>query len=150
MSIESLVRCITTRLFSAIQNLGNRAITALSSTTMTHKIARALILGAPLTSVLFGNTAFAEDPVSSTATVSSVGLPWFGYLIPLLGVCAIVFTIWKSKWVAEQDDGNETMQGIAKNITEGAMSFLKAEYSVLSIFVVAVAALLGWAWYRSR
>ena len=33
------------------------------------------------------------------------------------------------------------MARIAKNIADGAMSFLKAEYKVLSIFVVAVAIL---------
>ena len=37
------------------------------------------------------------------------------------------------------------MARIATNITEGAMSFLKAEYSVLAIFVIAVGALLGYA-----
>lgn len=34
------------------------------------------------------------------------------------------------------------MERIAKNIADGAMSFLKAEYKILSIFVVAVAILL--------
>jgi K(+)-stimulated pyrophosphate-energized sodium pump len=34
------------------------------------------------------------------------------------------------------------MARIAKNIADGAMSFLKAEYKILSIFVVAVAILL--------
>ena len=37
------------------------------------------------------------------------------------------------------------MAGIAQNINTGAMSFLRAEYSVLIFFVIAVAALLGWA-----
>ena len=34
------------------------------------------------------------------------------------------------------------MARIAKNIADGAMSFLKAEYKILSIFVIAVAILL--------
>ena len=37
------------------------------------------------------------------------------------------------------------MARIADNISDGAMSFLKAEYSILFIFVIAVAALLGFA-----
>ena len=37
------------------------------------------------------------------------------------------------------------MARIADNITDGAMSFLKAEYSILFVFVLAVAALLGFA-----
>ena len=34
------------------------------------------------------------------------------------------------------------MSKIAKHIADGAMSFLKAEYKILAIFVVAVAILL--------
>ena len=34
------------------------------------------------------------------------------------------------------------MARIAKNIADGAMSFLKAEYKILSVFVAAVAVLL--------
>lgn len=48
----------------------------------------------------------------------------------------------KSAWVAKQDVGGEKMANIAKNIADGAMAFLKAEYKVLSVFVIAVAVLL--------
>ena len=65
------------------------------------------------------------------------------YLIPVLGVVALLYTFWKSAWVSKQDVGTERMGKIAENIAEGAMSFLKAEYKVLSIFVVSVAILLG-------
>ena len=67
------------------------------------------------------------------------------YLIPLLGVVGLGFTFWKSKWVSEQEVGSEKMARIAQNITDGAMSFLKAEYSILTVFVIAVAVLLGYA-----
>ncbi len=67
------------------------------------------------------------------------------YLIPIFGILGLVFTFVKSKWVAEQEVGTEKMARIANNITEGAMSFLKAEYSILIVFVIAVAALLGYA-----
>ncbi|MEM1259440.1 MAG: sodium-translocating pyrophosphatase, partial [Bacteroidota bacterium] len=43
---------------------------------------------------------------------------------------------------SKQDVGEEKMAKIAKNIADGAMSFLKAEYKILSVFVVAVAILL--------
>lgn len=65
--------------------------------------------------------------------------------IPLLGVVALLFTFWKSAWVGKQEVGNEKMARIAKNIADGAMAFLKAEYKVLSIFVVVVAALMAWS-----
>ncbi len=62
--------------------------------------------------------------------------------LPLFGVVALIFVFLKSGWVSKQEVGDEKMSRIAKNIADGAMAFLKAEYKVLAIFVVAVAALL--------
>ena len=71
----------------------------------------------------------------------------FTYLwaIPLAGVVALIFAFMKSAWVNKQDAGNDVMKTIAANIREGAMAFLRAEYSKLAIFVVVVAGLLAWA-----
>jgi len=65
-------------------------------------------------------------------------------LIPILGTIGLLYTFIKSSWVAKQDVGTERMAVIAKNISDGAMAFLKAEYRVLAIFVVVVAVLLAW------
>ena len=65
------------------------------------------------------------------------------YAIPVLGIIALLFTMWKSAWVSKQEVGTEKMARIAKYIADGAMSFLKAEYKVLSIFVIIVAVILG-------
>ncbi len=62
--------------------------------------------------------------------------------LPLFGILALVFVFVKNAWVAKQSEGEERMSRIAKNIADGAMSFLKAEYKILSIFVIAVAILL--------
>ena len=62
--------------------------------------------------------------------------------LPAFGILALVFVFWKNAWVSKQEEGSEKMARIAKNIADGAMSFLKAEYKVLSIFVAAVAVLL--------
>jgi len=62
--------------------------------------------------------------------------------LPLFGVLALVFVFFKNAWVTKQDHGNEKMSRIAKNIADGAMSFLKTEYKVLAIFVLALAVLL--------
>ena len=66
-------------------------------------------------------------------------------VVPLLGLVALLFTYIRSRWVSAQEVGGEKMALIAKNISEGAMAFLKAEYKVLAIFVVLVAILLGFA-----
>lgn len=62
--------------------------------------------------------------------------------LPLFGVLGLLFVLVKSAWVTKQDQGNERMIKIAKSISDGAMSFLKAEYKILSVFVIAVAILL--------
>ena len=62
--------------------------------------------------------------------------------LPAFGVLALIFVFIKNIWVSKQEEGDAKMSRIAKNIAEGAMSFLKAEYKVLAIFVVAVAVLL--------
>ena len=62
--------------------------------------------------------------------------------LPAFGVLALLFVFIKSAWVSRQDQGTDKMKRIAKNIADGAMSFLKAEYKILAIFVVAVAILL--------
>jgi K(+)-stimulated pyrophosphate-energized sodium pump len=62
--------------------------------------------------------------------------------LPFFGILALGFVFWKNAWVSKQDQGNEKMTRIAKNISDGAMSFLKAEYKVLAVFVVSVAVLL--------
>ena len=62
--------------------------------------------------------------------------------LPAFGILALIFVFLKNNWVSKQEVGNEKMERIAKNIADGAMSFLKAEYKILLIFVVAVAILL--------
>jgi len=65
------------------------------------------------------------------------------FLIPVFGVIGLIYTFWKSAWVSRQEVGTPRMEGIARAIAEGAMAFLKAEYSRIAIFAVVVAAVLG-------
>ena len=61
------------------------------------------------------------------------------------GLIAMVFAGWKTRWISSKDEGTDRMKLIGSNIADGAMAFLKAEYRVLSIFVLVVAILLGFA-----
>lgn len=67
------------------------------------------------------------------------------YLIPALGVLGLVVMAIKSAWVEKQDAGDAKMTELAGYIADGAMAFLKAEWKVLSIFVVFAAALLAYS-----
>ncbi len=66
------------------------------------------------------------------------------YLVPLFGILALIYTFVKSAWVEKQGVGTGRMKEIAQYIYDGAMAFLKAEYTMLAKFVVVVALLLGW------
>jgi len=63
-------------------------------------------------------------------------------ILPVFGILGLLFVLVKNNWVTKQEVGNEKMATIAKNISSGAMSFLKAEYKILSIFVICLAILL--------
>ena len=69
----------------------------------------------------------------------------FGSLIIGAGMLAMLYSFWKTGWINKQDQGTEKMEKIGSNIADGAMSFLKAEYRVLAVFIVVVAVLLGFA-----
>lgn len=64
-------------------------------------------------------------------------------LVPVFGVIALVYTFLQSSWVNKQNAGNEKMKTISGHIADGAMAFLKAEYKILTYFVVVVAILLA-------
>src|SRR5690349_11413208 len=67
------------------------------------------------------------------------------YLVPALGVVGLLVMAWKSAWVSKQDAGDDKMKELAGYIADGAMAFLKAEWRVLSIFVLITAALLAYS-----
>ena len=73
---------------------------------------------------------------------------WNIFSSGLIGLLAAYFLYVKNK---AQPEGSDKMKRIAENIHGGAMAFLKAEYSQLSIFVVIVAGLLffGFSWHTS-
>ncbi|UCD36972.1 MAG: sodium-translocating pyrophosphatase [Fidelibacterota bacterium] len=64
---------------------------------------------------------------------------WF---ILSAGLCALAFAFWKARWITRRNPGTERMVEIGGAIREGAMAFIKAEYRVLAVFIVAVALLL--------
>src|SRR5690606_8115040 len=65
------------------------------------------------------------------------------YVIPAMGLVGLLYTFWKYVWVSKQDAGTPRMVEISNYIAEGAMAFLKAEYKVLTYFVIIAALLLG-------
>ncbi|MFW5758866.1 MAG: sodium/proton-translocating pyrophosphatase, partial [Bacteroidota bacterium] len=67
------------------------------------------------------------------------------YLVPVVGIAALLFTVYQSSWIKKQPEGNDKMKKISTFIFDGAMAFIKAEYKILSIFVISVALLLAFS-----
>jgi K(+)-stimulated pyrophosphate-energized sodium pump len=70
-------------------------------------------------------------------------LSQLGYLAPIFGLVGLLVALFIYLFIKRQDDGNELMRDIAQQIHDGAMVFLKREYSIIAIFVVVVVVLLG-------
>jgi K(+)-stimulated pyrophosphate-energized sodium pump len=67
------------------------------------------------------------------------------YLIPVFGLIGILVMAIQSAWVTKQDAGDKNMAELAGYIADGAMAFLKAEWKVLTYFVIIAGTLLAWS-----
>ena len=65
------------------------------------------------------------------------------YVVPAMGIVGLLYTLVKFMWVSKQDAGTPRMKEISTYIAEGAMAFLKAEYKILTYFVIIAAVLLA-------
>ena len=65
------------------------------------------------------------------------------WLAPLFAAVALLFALYKARYVSKCDAGNSRMQEIAAAIAEGASAFLRAEYKILAIFIVVLFALIA-------
>ena len=61
------------------------------------------------------------------------------------GALAVIYGIALTFWVLRQPDGNARMKEIASAIQEGAMAFLKRQYTTIGIVAVILAIVIGFA-----
>jgi K(+)-stimulated pyrophosphate-energized sodium pump len=65
------------------------------------------------------------------------------YLPIVMAVIGLLFMTVKRAWVLKQDPGDGKMKEISDYIYEGALAFLKAEYRLLTFFVIGASILLA-------
>ncbi|MFV8226183.1 sodium-translocating pyrophosphatase [Christiangramia aquimixticola] len=58
------------------------------------------------------------------------------YMPAVLAIIGLIYMWVKRSWVLKQDSGDGKMKEISAHIYEGALAFLKAEYKLLTIFVI--------------
>ncbi len=85
---------------------------------------------------------FAITGVIISIIVYVVNIEMFQGIAPFLGIVGLGFAFFIYRKILACSAGTEKMKLIADLIHEGAMVFLKAEYRILSIFVVVVALLI--------
>src|SRR3970040_266332 len=61
------------------------------------------------------------------------------WLIPAAGFAAVLFALWLAWDVLRRDAGTAEMQDVASMIFEGAMAFLRRQYSTIAILAVVTA-----------
>jgi len=57
---------------------------------------------------------------------------------PIVGIIGLVIVLTIYGWIKKQPAGNEKMKSISDQIHDGAMAFLRQEYSVLIFFIIIV------------
>ncbi|MDT0677111.1 sodium-translocating pyrophosphatase [Autumnicola musiva] len=65
------------------------------------------------------------------------------YMPAVMAVLGLLYMWFKRSWVLKQDSGDGKMIDISSHIYEGALAFLKAEYKLLSIFVIGASIALA-------
>ena len=65
------------------------------------------------------------------------------YMPAVLAIIGLIFMWVKRSWVMKQDAGDGKMKEISAHIYEGALAFLKAEYKLLTIFVIGASIALA-------
>jgi K(+)-stimulated pyrophosphate-energized sodium pump len=65
------------------------------------------------------------------------------YLPIVMAIIGLLFMAMKRAWVLKQDAGDGKMKEISDYIYEGALAFLKAEYRLLTFFVIGASAVLA-------
>jgi K(+)-stimulated pyrophosphate-energized sodium pump len=65
------------------------------------------------------------------------------YLPIVMAIIGLLFMLVKRAWVLKQDAGDGKMKEISDYIYEGALAFLKAEYRLLTFFVIGASAVLA-------
>jgi K(+)-stimulated pyrophosphate-energized sodium pump len=82
------------------------------------------------------STVFAQG-IGGGNQVDMMWITWVG------SIAALLFALYQAWSVLKKDPGTDAMQEISKAVQEGAMAYLKQQYSVVGIVFAALFVLLG-------
>jgi K(+)-stimulated pyrophosphate-energized sodium pump len=64
-------------------------------------------------------------------------------IIPLAGIAAVVFALYLARDVLSRDKGTQAMQDVAATIFEGAVAFIRRQYTTIGILALAGAVVIA-------
>ena len=64
-------------------------------------------------------------------------------IIPIAGIAAVLYALWLAGDVLARDQGPEAMQAVAGTIFEGAVAFIRRQYTTIAILAVVACVILG-------
>ncbi|OGO03143.1 MAG: sodium-translocating pyrophosphatase [Chloroflexi bacterium RBG_13_53_26] len=65
------------------------------------------------------------------------------FIALIAGVLGLAFAVFSALYVLKQSEGTDRMKEISAAIKEGALAFLRREYQILAVFVIAVTIILS-------
>jgi K(+)-stimulated pyrophosphate-energized sodium pump len=65
------------------------------------------------------------------------------WLIPVAGLAAVAYAVWLARDVLARDTGTPEMEDVASMIFEGAMAFLRRQYTTIAVMAVVTAIAIG-------
>ncbi len=65
------------------------------------------------------------------------------WLIPIAGIVAILFALYLARDVLSRDQGTQAMQDVAGTILEGAVAFIRRQYTTIAIIAIFGAVVIG-------
>src|SRR5262245_15522491 len=64
-------------------------------------------------------------------------------LVPIAGIIAVLFALYLARDVLARDQGTAEMQAVAGTILEGAVAFIRRQYTTIGIIAVIGAVVIG-------
>src|SRR6187549_3616087 len=65
------------------------------------------------------------------------------WLVPIAGIVAILFALYLARDVLSRDQGTQAMQDVAGTILEGAVAFIRRQYTTIGIIAIFGAVVIG-------
>src|SRR5205809_3902720 len=116
--------------------VGLRGLAPTSSARPTTCISRAFAETSPAPHAL--GTRWSQEETNSVIDATALQL-----IIPIAGIAAVLFALYLARDVLSRDAGPTEMQDVAGTIYEGAVAFIRRQYTTIAVLALVGAVVIG-------